>query len=220
MGSEEKQPSVRGGCGSRVLWENPAQSWRSFSQRRDCWVASVDDHGGHTHGAPRDGFERLGCHWLGQGQWSTELRRWSRWQEMISKGFPQGSIAPGMEDVMELVLKISQQSMVVSLLGMGSGATGMEHGGSPGPCVDGGLEASRRACKALEHCLTHCKCSVSVQGCSYCFHPKWTQGCSYAKSPALPGPTAPYSLLSAIPSPFHLDSSFLPFRLWLGHYCL
>lgn len=68
MGSEEKQPSVRGGCGSRVLWENPAQRWRSFSQRRDCRVASVDDHGGDTHGAPRDGFERLGCHWLGQGQ--------------------------------------------------------------------------------------------------------------------------------------------------------
>lgn len=36
------------------------------------------------------------------------------------------------------------------------------HGGSPDSCVDGGTEASGRACKALEHSLAHSKCSRNV----------------------------------------------------------
>lgn len=86
---------------------------------------------------------------------------------------------------------------------MGSGEADTEPGGSSGSCVDGGFEASRRACKALEHLLAQFKC------CGCCAHPTQTQRCSWAKPLALPKPISPqqHILLSGIPpSPFHLDT--------------
>lgn len=79
---------------------------------------------------------------------------------MLIPGLSWGSVAIGMEEVMQSVINLSQQSVVVIVWVTGSGQQSTEHGGSPAPCVNGGIEPRRRALKAFEHCLAHRKCSL------------------------------------------------------------
>lgn len=106
----------------------------------------------------------------------------------------------------ELILKLSG-SVVVSSWVMGSGEADTEPGGSSGSCVDGGFEASRRACKALEHLLAQFKC------CGCCARPIQTQRCSWAKPLALPKPISPqqHILSSLRHTSFSLSPGYLPY---------